>query len=88
MSISKAPTVTIDLDSFDLSKEQGFGSGVALARFDIIQGGKRVTVHVDLFQHELRPDPTIRMTAVGPKKDRVLTLQVRPWTEIDPDRMP
>jgi hypothetical protein len=73
--------IKVNLDTFDLSTEQGFGSGVQLARIDIHKGGKRQTVWIDLFQHEMKRDPTIRMGVIGPHKDVTVTAQIKPWTE-------
>lgn len=73
---------TIDLDVIDLATEQAFASGIPIVRIDILRGGKRITVHVDLFQHELKRDPTLRVTAVKKSADVTRTIQVRPWTEV------
>ena len=76
------PRITIDLDAFALELEQGFASGVDVVRVDVVRGGKRITVGLDLFQHELKRDPTMRLTAVHRGRDVTRTLQVRPWTEV------
>ncbi len=77
----KPTTITVDLDSFDLATEQGFASGYPVVRLDIMSGGKRITAHVDLFQHELKRDPTLRLTVVRKSADVTKTVQVRPWCE-------
>ena len=75
-----SPVVTVDLDAFDLAVAQGFGSGVDVVRIDILRGGKRITAGVDLFKHELKRDPTLRLTVVNRGRDVTRTAQVRPWT--------
>ncbi len=72
-------TVIIDLDAIDLEREQGFGSGVPVVRVDIFKGGKRITAHLSLFQHEMKRDPTLNLTVVGKSRDVSRRVQVRPW---------
>ena len=74
--------ITVDLDAFDLSLEQGFASGVTVARLNFLRDGKRVTANVDLFQHELRKNPTLRLTIVNRTRDITQTVQVNPWTPV------
>ena len=79
--MSNEKTITVNLDKVDLEREQGYGTGLPLVRIDILQGGKRMTVHIDLFKHELRPVPTLRMCAVNRHADVTRTVQVRPWAK-------
>ena len=68
-------SMTVDLDGFDLSLEMA----VKLMRFDILKDGKRVTVSVELFQHELKADPTISMTVCNRSRFVTRNAQVKPW---------
>lgn len=68
--------LVINLDEIQITKT----AGVALVRLDFVQDGKHVHVHIDLYQHELRASPTLRMTAVNRTKDVTKVLQVRPWS--------
>jgi hypothetical protein len=81
--LPKRANIRVDLDGFDLETEQGFGTGVPLVTLEFIKGGKKVYVHVDIFQHELKPNPTLRMISVNRTKDSTCTVQVRPWAKDD-----
>ena len=75
----KVTELTIDLDAIDIEKEQGFGSGVKVVTIDFVQDGKHVHVHIDLYQHEMKSAPTLRMTAVNRTRDTTRVIQVKPW---------
>jgi hypothetical protein len=81
--LPKRANITVDLDGFDLEMEQGFNTGVLLVTLEFIKGGKKVYVHVDIFQHRLKPNPTLRMVSVNRTKDQYCTVQVRPWAKDD-----
>lgn len=76
----QAKSIKVDLDSIDLVKEGGFG-GMPIVRIDFHSGGKRVTAHVSMYQHELRRDPTLLLTVVNKHKDVSRTVQIHPWTK-------
>jgi len=72
--------LAVGLDGLNLEIEQGV-SGLPLVRIDFYRGGKRVTAHLSLFQHELRRDPTLRLTVVNRGRDVSRTVQICPWSE-------
>lgn len=77
--LPKRIEMQVDLDGFDLATSQGFGTGVPLVTFEFLQGGKKVYVHVDLFQHEMKQGPTLRIAAMNKGRDVLRELQVKPW---------
>ena len=74
--------ITVDLDQFDLARDQGCGSSWPIVRVDIIKGGKRVTVHLGLYQHEMKRDPSLRVNVMAKSKDVIREVSVRPWVEV------
>lgn len=75
-------TITIDLDQ--TPPELAGANGLHVCRVDIISGGKRITAHLNVWQHELRPSPTLRMTVSSQRGYVVREAQAKPWVEDSP----
>lgn len=71
--------ITVDLDTLNLELEQGFSSGYHLLTVRFKQGGKDVVAHLDLYQHGMKPSPSLRLCIVNRQKDVTKQVQVRPW---------